>query len=260
MNRGELTNIQWETAPHPCSHPKNRRLGDPPMTIARSSMASCGCCALGRPGAICLNEMVPGAPWPVASTAGGGRASGAALGGGASISRRPWPAELGRAFYRWHDDPSPSACGWGKKREPRVRSPGPEPGRVQYQSPPASRRGRPADDPRPHPWTAARGDGLCIAHGERGRQAAVGQAVPSADPHRLVGNKGYSSGRIRQYARQHGIRISIPCKRNECRTGLFDRGIDRLRNWIERLIDRCKQFRVWRRATKSAPSTIKPCG
>jgi hypothetical protein len=42
-------------------------------------------------------------------------------------------------------------------------------------------------------------------------------------PHRVVGDKGYSSRAIRQYARQHGIRITIPRKVNECRKGPFDR-------------------------------------
>jgi Transposase DDE domain len=59
-------------------------------------------------------------------------------------------------------------------------------------------------------------------------------------PHRVVGDKGYSSGQIRHYARQHGIRIPIPRKRNEGRTGPFDRALCRLRNRIERLINRCK--------------------
>ena len=66
---------------------------------------------------------------------------------------------------------------------------------------------------------------------------------PKRRPHRVVGDKGYSSGKIRHYARQHGIRISIPRKRNEGRTGPFDRALYRLRNRIERLINRCKQFR-----------------
>jgi transposase len=58
-----------------------------------------------------------------------------------------------------------------------------------------------------------------------------------------VGNKGYSSGQIRHYARQRGVRITIPRQRNEGRTGPFARALYRLRNRIERLINRCKQFR-----------------
>ena len=66
---------------------------------------------------------------------------------------------------------------------------------------------------------------------------------PKRRPQRVIGDKGYSSGKIRRYARQHGMRITIPRKQNERRTGPFDRTLYRLRNRIERLINRCKQFR-----------------
>jgi transposase len=39
------------------------------------------------------------------------------------------------------------------------------------------------------------------------------------------------------------MRITIPRKSNEQRTGPFDRAIYRLRNRVERLINRLKQFR-----------------
>ena len=70
-----------------------------------------------------------------------------------------------------------------------------------------------------------------------------GPGRPKRRPHRVVGDKGYSSGKIQQYARQHGIRITIPRKRNEGRKGPFNRSVYRLRNRIERLVNRCKQFR-----------------
>ena len=70
-----------------------------------------------------------------------------------------------------------------------------------------------------------------------------GPGRPKRRPRRIIGDKGYSSGRIRRYARQHSIRITIPRTRNEGRTGPFDRARYRLRNRIERLINRCKQFR-----------------
>ncbi len=78
---------------------------------------------------------------------------------------------------------------------------------------------------------------------ESGAVKRHGPGRPKRCPRRVVGDKGYSSRKIRQYARQHGIRITIPRKQNECRTGPFDRAIYRLRNRIERLINRCKQFR-----------------
>jgi hypothetical protein len=48
---------------------------------------------------------------------------------------------------------------------------------------------------------------------------------------------------MRQYARQHGMRSTIPRTQNDCRTGPFDRARYRLRNRMERLIKRCKPFR-----------------
>jgi len=78
---------------------------------------------------------------------------------------------------------------------------------------------------------------------ESGAVKRRGPGRPKRRPQRVVGDKGYSSGKIRQYARQHGLRITIPRKQNEGRTGPFDRAIYRLRNRIERLVNRCKQFR-----------------
>jgi transposase len=62
-------------------------------------------------------------------------------------------------------------------------------------------------------------------------------------PISVVGDKGYSSQAIRQYARQHGIRITISHKVNECQKGPFDRTLYKKRNLVERLINRLKQFR-----------------
>ena len=67
---------------------------------------------------------------------------------------------------------------------------------------------------------------------------------PWLRPRRVVGDKGYRSRAIRQYARQHGIRITIPRKVNECRKGSFEREVYKQRNLVERLINRLKQFRL----------------
>lgn len=66
---------------------------------------------------------------------------------------------------------------------------------------------------------------------------------PRVRPHRVVGDKGYSSRAIRQSCRRRGIRHTIPHRRDEGRTGPFDRALYRRRERIERLINRCKQFR-----------------
>jgi transposase len=59
----------------------------------------------------------------------------------------------------------------------------------------------------------------------------------------VVGDKGDSSHRIQHYAHQHGIRLTIPRKRNECRTGPSDRAIYRTRERVERMLNRLKQNR-----------------
>lgn len=66
---------------------------------------------------------------------------------------------------------------------------------------------------------------------------------PRVRPKRVCGDKGYSSRKIRSYLRRRGIRHTIPRKRNERRTGPFDKVLYRLRNRVERLINRLKQFR-----------------
>ena len=66
---------------------------------------------------------------------------------------------------------------------------------------------------------------------------------PKRRPRRLMGDTAYSSGKIRQYLRRHGIRSTIPRKQHEYRTGPFDRALYRLRERVERLINRLKQHR-----------------
>jgi transposase len=60
---------------------------------------------------------------------------------------------------------------------------------------------------------------------------------------RLVGDKGYTGRRIRNYLRRRGIRLTIPRLSNEPRRGSFSREIYRQRNIVERAINRLKQFR-----------------
>ena len=49
--------------------------------------------------------------------------------------------------------------------------------------------------------------------------AAAGLAPAAAAPCRSVGDKGYSSRKFRAFLRRRGIRVTIPHKRNEPRTG-----------------------------------------
>jgi transposase len=78
---------------------------------------------------------------------------------------------------------------------------------------------------------------------ESGAVHRAGRGRPKRRPRRVAGDKAYSSGKIRQYLRRHGMRITIPRRQNECRTGPFDRSLYRLRERVERLINRLKQNR-----------------
>ena len=78
---------------------------------------------------------------------------------------------------------------------------------------------------------------------EQGAVKRPGVGRPRLRPTRVVGDKAYSSRRIRQYCRQHGIASTIPRRVNERRTGPFNRAIYRQRSRIEGLINRLKQFR-----------------
>lgn len=77
---------------------------------------------------------------------------------------------------------------------------------------------------------------------EQGAVRRPGRGRPRLRPHRVVGDKGYT-GRVRRaYCRRRGIRCTIARLRTE-HHGRFDRAAYRLRNRVERLIGRCKQFR-----------------
>jgi transposase len=78
---------------------------------------------------------------------------------------------------------------------------------------------------------------------QQGAVKRPGRGRPRLRPKRVVGDKGYSAGRIRQYLRRRGIRHTIPRRADEHRRGPFDKAAYRLRNRVERLINRLKQFR-----------------
>lgn len=77
---------------------------------------------------------------------------------------------------------------------------------------------------------------------DQGAVKRCGRGRPRLRPRRIVGDKGYSYPHLRRYARQRGIGITIPHRKDQ-RRGRFDKGLYRQRNRIERLINRLKQFR-----------------
>jgi transposase len=78
---------------------------------------------------------------------------------------------------------------------------------------------------------------------DRGAVRRQGRGRPRLRPRRLAGDKGYSSPTARRRIRRRGITPIIPTKSNEPRDPSFDREAYRLRNRVERLINRLKQFR-----------------
>lgn len=80
---------------------------------------------------------------------------------------------------------------------------------------------------------------------ESGAVKRVGRGKPRRKPRRVVGDKSYACRRIRLYLRRRGIRYTIPHKENEVhgRKAKFDKELYKLRNIVERLFNRLKQFR-----------------
>ncbi len=79
---------------------------------------------------------------------------------------------------------------------------------------------------------------------ETGAVKRAGRGRPRLRPERVVGDKGYSGKKIREYLRKRGIGAVIARQKNEKRKkGRFDKEAYRKRNVVERAINRLKQFR-----------------
>ena len=77
------------------------------------------------------------------------------------------------------------------------------------------------------------------------------------DPETMLGDRGYDSNAIRDDLRQRGARPEIPTKRNRIVQYSVRRRIYRLRNRIERFINRLKNNRrVATRYDKTATSFL----
>lgn len=78
---------------------------------------------------------------------------------------------------------------------------------------------------------------------EQGAIKRAGRGRPRRLPGRIIADKGYSSGKIRTFLRKRGVAITIPRKSNERHRGRFDKELYKLRNMVERLFNRLKQYR-----------------
>lgn len=78
---------------------------------------------------------------------------------------------------------------------------------------------------------------------EQGAAKRPQRGCPRLRPERVSGDNDYSSPPFRRYRRRCGIRYTIPKRQGQHRSGPFDKALYRLRNRIERLIGRLKQYR-----------------
>lgn len=76
-----------------------------------------------------------------------------------------------------------------------------------------------------------------------GKVKRQGRGRPKHRSRYLVGDKAYSSKKIRALVRRSGTTPVIPKRSNEKQRGRFNRGLYRERNRVERLINRLKQYR-----------------
>jgi transposase len=106
---------------------------------------------------------------------------------------------------------------------------------------------RPEDAGKPMTFILTPGERHQLSVAERlmqqGKVKGSGRGRPRCRPKRVVGDKGYSRDKFRQFLRRRGIRYAIARKSSEHRGGSFDKALYRQRNRVERLINRLKQFR-----------------
>jgi transposase len=149
---------------------------------------------------------------------------------------------LGNTLRRWHSDPRTPARRWWKKggeeEEKLGRSRGGFSTKIHIR---CEGKGKPITfilSP------GQRNESIYLEQlMEQGQVKRSGRGRPRLRPLRLVGDKGYTGRRIRNYLRRRGIRLTIPRLSNEPRRGPFNREIYRQRNVVERAINRLKQFR-----------------
>src|SRR5260221_1057274 len=192
-----------------------------------------------------------GARWVVAERGDALLPLGGPWGLGPHLGRTPaaggcgWATRLVSALRGWHRDPGAPARGGraSRKRGPVEQALGKSRGSFSTKLHlRADRGGKPVV--------------LLLTAGERHEQSVFvplmrrgavkrpgGRGRLRKRPQRLVGDKGYSSGKVRRYLRQHSIGATIPKKRGEQPQWVFDRELYRERNRVERCINRLKQYR-----------------
>jgi transposase len=149
---------------------------------------------------------------------------------------------LDRPLCRWDRHPSAPACGRGKGGDPATEALGRSQGGFSTQ---VHLRAEGGGQPLTWVLTPGQQHEATVFEQllEQGAGKRPGRGRPRVRPARVVGDKGYTGRRLRTYCRRRGLRYTIPRQRRERRRGPFDRATYRRRNRVERLINRCKQFR-----------------
>ena len=83
---------------------------------------------------------------------------------------------------------------------------------------------------------------LHLTEGERHDVTCAEILLEGLEPEHVIADKGYDSDPLRQRIRSAGAKPVIPSRRN-CRTRRYDRQRYKLRNVVERFINRLKQCR-----------------
>jgi transposase len=148
---------------------------------------------------------------------------------------------LGDPFSGWNHRARPSTCGRGKKSCPEAEALGRSQGGFSTKI-----HLRAEGQGKPITFTLTPGQQHEITQAEQlVQQGAIQRPIgrPRLHPKRIVGDKGYSFPFYRRFLHCKGIQATIPRKKNQYRTGPFNKEVYRQRNRVERLINRLKQFR-----------------
>lgn len=173
--------------------------------------------------------------------------------GAAATGGRRGQSRLEPSSCRRNGDPSAPACGGGSKKGTTTTG---RATRADYPDE-ALGRSRGGFSTKIHLRAEGRGKplALLLTAGQQHEQSVFealletgavkreGRGRPRVRPERVVGDKAYSSKKIRQYLHKRGIRAVIAQQKKEQRARLFDRAAYRKRNVVERLVSRLKQFR-----------------
>src|SRR5512135_1552533 len=240
----------------PCCLPRSRQPAGQTTTTGESSTASCGFIAPERRGATCRRSATAPLARCRAGFIGGAKpACGLRSGRRCRPPPRPAAPSTGPCTLSM----PPSCAPISHQHAAGARWVGEKEGTSPQERAAAEALGRSQGGFSTKIHLRAEGQGrpmaITLTGGERHEQTALveildagavrrpGPGRPRLRPRRLVGDKAYAGRPVRTHLRRRGIQPVIPSKTGQPRNPFFDRQAYRLRNRVERLINRLKQFR-----------------